>query len=106
MIMINRRSFLSQMLKLGCGAALLPAAVTYARQWKPVRVGVPIVFNSAIAATTRRLFDEQASFHIYQLSAYYEKEVGLWLLKGETSHGLHVQVLHGSCASVSPQLIL
>lgn len=31
---MNRRSFLTQMLKTGVGFSILPAAATYARQWR------------------------------------------------------------------------
>lgn len=37
---MNRRGFLSSMLRAGVGAAILPAAVTYGRRWiKPASSG-------------------------------------------------------------------
>jgi hypothetical protein len=49
---INRRGFLSGILKAGIGAMVLPSALTYARVWKPTASGVivPIVTNYEIVA--------------------------------------------------------
>lgn len=37
---MNRRSFLSAMIKAAAGAMILPSAVTYARTWKPTASGI------------------------------------------------------------------
>jgi len=37
---MNRRGFLSAMLRAGAGFAVLPSALTYARTWQPTRSGL------------------------------------------------------------------
>ena len=80
---MNRRSFLATMLRLGVGAAILPAAVTYARTWKATAGGilvadyVPVplaIGDSVLASTTRRLFDEQAVLAIKAMAGHLTKE--------------------------------
>lgn len=39
---MNRRGFLSSILKAGIGAMILPAAVTYRREWRISKSGVVI----------------------------------------------------------------
>lgn len=39
---MNRRGFLTQLLKAGVGAAILPSATTYARRWVRTASGVLI----------------------------------------------------------------
>lgn len=39
---MNRRGFLSSMLKAGVGAMILPPALTYARRWVPTSSGILI----------------------------------------------------------------
>lgn len=39
---MNRRGFLSTMLKAAVACAVLPAATTYARTWKPLPSGIVI----------------------------------------------------------------
>lgn len=38
--MNTRRSFFNTILKAGIAAAILPAATTYARKWKPTNTGI------------------------------------------------------------------
>lgn len=42
-IEMNRRSFLSSMLRAGAAFAVLPPAITYARQWKPTASGIYVL---------------------------------------------------------------
>ena len=39
---MNRRGFLSAMLRAGAGFAVLPSALTYARTWQPTRSGLVV----------------------------------------------------------------
>ena len=40
---MNRRGFLESIIKAGAACAILPSALTYARQWKPTTIATPIV---------------------------------------------------------------
>ncbi len=42
---MNRRSFISSMLKAAVACAVLPAATTYARAWKPLASGVVVPYE-------------------------------------------------------------
>lgn len=45
---MNRRGFLGAMLKAGAAFAVLPSALTYARQWKPTDAGLVVPTGPAI----------------------------------------------------------
>lgn len=52
---MNRRSFLSSILKAGVAAAVLPSALTYARKWKVLESG----FQVPLWTSNRDLFAEE-----------------------------------------------
>lgn len=66
---MNRRSFLTQMLKAGVGFSILPAAATYARQWRFNResgLELPyiIYFQRFMDGTYRQIKDQPLTpFH-------------------------------------------
>lgn len=53
---MNRRGFLSTMLKVAVACAVLPAATTYARTWKPLPSGIVIPeYAGALGALNTQL---------------------------------------------------
>lgn len=58
---MNRRSFLSSIIQAGAAAAILPAAVTYARHWKRTKAGlvVPIPVARYLATVVSSLRDRE-----------------------------------------------
>lgn len=55
--MKNRRSFISDIIKAGVGAMVLPFAATYARTWKPTENGIYVLnYEMSADAGTRTSF--------------------------------------------------
>ena len=81
---MNRRSFLSAILKAGVAAAILPSAVTYARKWKiskestlliPIKYGVDVGSFGYITSpywgpVAKAIYDIHRKEQIEKLSEY------------------------------------
>lgn len=62
---MNRRSFISGIIRAGVTAAILPPALTYARTWKPIGGGLIHVANMGVLEQLRqcdRLIDISRPF--------------------------------------------
>ena len=57
---MNRRGFLSAMLKAGAGAMILPGAVTYTRIWKAVPGYSILTYQQFQDEFDRRMFSERS----------------------------------------------
>lgn len=91
--MTSRRGFLRQMLRLGVGAALLPQAVTYKRQWKRPKI--------ALRECDKKLFPYGIPFSIEHVT---DPDTGLSFIYYKYPTHSHVELV--TCSASHKQELL